>query len=161
MGIAAQVGRLKLSQLMVLCRAFIGQPLFIIPTLNATRKTIQICDALFGHEHHKHNKANAFRHALWNFLICQKCYRVSKSAERAINWSKKITQLHEELAPNSELAKRMDLHNNYIGRKLFKDHLSGRIEIVDLLKNKLKDAVQIKNIEEIERAQKKLVFIED
>lgn len=31
-----------------------------------------ICDDLFDRSHHKSNKANAFRHALWNILICQK-----------------------------------------------------------------------------------------
>ncbi|GHA45558.1 hypothetical protein GCM10007103_28270 [Salinimicrobium marinum] len=161
MTIAARIKSSNFHQLFTLSKVFIQKPLFIIPTLNATRKTIQICNSNFGKAHHKNTPANAFRHALWNFLICEKCYRISGSAEKVMHWSKKITDLHERLAPNKELAQRMDLHNNLVGRSLFKEHVSERIDIVIILMGKLKDAVKISEVKNIERAKNNLVFIEN
>lgn len=161
MTIAARIKNFNLSQLFTLSKVFIQKPLYIIPTLNATRKTIRICDEHFGPDHHKNNSANAFRHALWNYLICEKCYKISGAVEKATNWSKKITDLHEKLAPNRELAKEMDLHNNHIGRQLFEKHLSEKIEIIAVLTEKMKEAVKIKNTADIEKAEGKLIFIEN
>lgn len=161
MTIAARIKNSNFNQLFTLSIVFIQKPLFILPTLNATRKTIQICNSNFGKAHHRNTPANAVRHALWNYLICEKCYYFSRSVEKVTDWSKKITDLHEKLAPNSDLAKKMDLHNNQIGRKLFEEHISENPEIISILKEKMKEAVQISGFEEIEKARNKLVFIEN
>jgi hypothetical protein len=161
MTIAARLWNSNFNQLFVLAKVFFQKPLFIIPTLNATRKTIRICNSNFGEAHHRNTPANAFRHALWNYLICEKCYQVSGSVEKVTDWSKKITDLHERLAPNRELAQRMDLHNNQIGRAMFKEHVLERIDIVTVLLEKMKEAVKIYSIEDIIRARNKMVFIEN
>jgi len=113
------IKRFKLRQLFVLSKTLLLNPVYILPTYSATKETLKICDEKFGNAHHKNNKANAFRHALWNFLIAEKCFRRNNSVEKSIFWTKKITDLHEELSPNKSLARTMDLHNNEVGRKLF------------------------------------------
>ena len=160
MAIVAGIKSLNFWQFFKLAKVLIFKPLFIIPTFKATRKTVKICNALFGEKHHKNNSTNAFRHALWNFLICEKCFKISKSIEKTSEWTEKITNLHEVLSPNSELAKIMDLHNNRIGRKLFEKNTSNSIDIITLLEEMMENAVHVRSIEEIEAVQNRLVFIE-
>ncbi|MFO8147657.1 MAG: hypothetical protein R6U03_09735 [Gillisia sp.] len=156
----AGIKSLNFWQFFELAKVLILKPLFIFPTYKATRETVKICNSHFGKKHHKNNSTNAFRHALWNFLICVKCYKASNSVEKASNWAEKITSLHEVLSPNSELAKIMDLHNNRIGRELFEKNTSNRISIITVLKEMMENAVQVCSVEEIETVQNRLVFIE-
>ncbi|MDT0685449.1 DUF6973 domain-containing protein [Autumnicola psychrophila] len=136
------------------------KPKFIVPTFKATKKTITICDQLFGNDHHSNNRTNAFRHALWNYMLCEEYQKVSISTEIAMEWSRKVTDLHENLIPNSELAKAMDLHNNQIGRKLFEESAASKIQIIDLLKEMMEHAIMVKNIQELQETGDKLIFIE-
>src|SRR5690606_9031400 len=153
-----RIKTLDFRQFFILSRVFISKPLYIIPTIKATKETVKICDRLFQHRHHGHNRENAFRHALWNYLICSKCFKVSGSLERSKAWAKKITDIHEELLPNEELEKQMDLHNNYVGLGLC-SNTPKKKDIIALLKDMMKEAVLIKKIEEIEHADGKLVYI--
>lgn len=145
-------------QFFILSKVFISKPLYIIPTIKATQETVRISDRLFQHRHHGHNRENAFRHALWNYLICSKCLKISGSLENSKNWAKKITDLHEKLLPNEELEKHMDLHNNNVGLELCTSSPETK-DIVALLKDMRKEAVLVKKIEEIEHADGKLVYI--
>ncbi len=160
MAIVAGIKSLNFWQFFKLAKVLILKPLFIVPTYKATKKTVKICNAYFGKKHHKNNSTNAFRHALWNFLICEKCYQVSNSIERASLWAEKITSLHEQLSPNSELAKIMDLQNNRIGRELFVKNASNSIDILSFLKEMMENAAQVSSIEEMKTVQNRLVFIE-
>lgn len=87
-------------------------------TIIATYETFRISQHHFPNIHGKHNKANAFRHALWNILIAKKASFFSAD-ERVLKWTKEITDWHEEFSPNSDMAKLMDLHNNAIGRNFY------------------------------------------
>ena len=79
-----------------------------------------------------------------------------------MEWSKKITDLHEELAPNKKRAKMMDLHNNMIGRKIFeKVHSENNPDFLKLLEKEMERAVKIKTAEEISEHKERLVYIED
>lgn len=160
MAIAAGIKSLNFRQFFKLAKTLILKPLLIVPTYKATKKTIETCNTLFGKKHHKNNSTNAFRHALWNFLICEKCFKVLNSIEKTSVWAEKITNLHELLSPNRELAKIMDLHNNRIGRELFEKNASNSMDIITLLKEMMGKAVQVRSIEEIEAAPNRLVFIE-
>lgn len=144
-----------------LSKVSLGQPRFVIPTIQATRQSIKICDDLFGNDHHENNPTNAFRHALWNYLICEACYKVCHSIEISMEWSQKITDLHEELAPNEQRAKAMDLHNNQVGRWLFKKYSSEEnLDITKLLKEEMKKAKKVSKAEEINTQLYQLVYIE-
>lgn len=52
------------------------------------------------------------------------CCKIS-SPEKSLNWTKRITDLHEDLFPNEALQTKMDLHNNEIGRQYFMSLLPG------------------------------------
>lgn len=155
---------LNVKQLFMLVKTFGGKPRYFFPTHRATIKTIQICDDLFKKAHHKNNETNAFRHGLWNILIAKKCFAKNNSVEKSVAWAKTITDLHEKLAPNSELEMTMDLHNNEIGRILFAVKQLEKMEnesIITVLKEKMKTAVKVSSIDEIEEHKREFVYLED
>jgi hypothetical protein len=131
--IGRRIAGLNFRELVVLCVLFLRRPLYLLPTYKATNKTVEISDLLYGNLHHEDNRTNAFRHALWNYLICKYCLKVAGSVEKAMSWTKKITDLHERLAPNEDLAKMMDLHNNRIGRELFLNFSEKETDIIAVL----------------------------
>ncbi|MGS2762555.1 DUF6973 domain-containing protein [Sinomicrobium sp. M5D2P9] len=97
---------------------FAKHPLMLIPTAKATTNSLRISGDLFPKKHRGNGRANAFRHALWNILIAREAMKWNKNREKSLEWAKTITDWHEEFAPNKELAKIMDLHNNVIGRQI-------------------------------------------
>ncbi|MEW7289352.1 DUF6973 domain-containing protein [Aquimarina sp. 2304DJ70-9] len=154
--------RLSLRELLQLTGVMLQNPLFIIPTLKATKQTIRICNVIYEHTHHKHGKANAFRHALWNVLICQKTYYFTKNVEKSIIWSQKVTDLHEKLAPNEPLEKAMDLHNNKMGRSCFTTlKSSSEEEIITFLKKGVQKAKKVTEIKDIWDHQNNLVYLSE
>ncbi|MBZ9630925.1 hypothetical protein LB465_09045 [Salegentibacter sp. LM13S] len=148
------------KELFSVSKVFIRKPRYILPTYRATIQTIKICDDLYAEEHHNNGKENAFRHALWNYLICQKCFKISRSVEAARIWSDHFTGLHEKLSPNQKLAKTMDLHNNRFGQALFKGNEIPTEEIIHLFQQKMKLAIKVSKVEEIGKTKDKLVYIE-
>lgn len=156
-----RLSKLSIKNLLVLSGVFVLKPFLILPTLKATKKTLAICNELFGDKHHGNTRSNAFRHALWNYLICEYCRTKLNWVERAVRWSKKITDLHEDLAPNGELAKAMDLHNNLIGRKFFAENSGLQQNATEQLRVMMKKAIKIFAVKDIISAENELVYIED
>jgi hypothetical protein len=161
MAVWARIKNMNFKELFSVSKVFIRKPRYIFPTYKATIQTIKICDELYAKEHHNNGKENAFRHALWNSLICKKCYSISGSVEVVRNWSNHITGFHEKLSPNPKLAKAMDLHNNRVGQFLFSENPLSKTELIELLQQKMETAIKVKTIIEIEKAKNKLVYIED
>jgi len=156
------IKRFSIRQLFRLSGLLLQNPWYIIPTLRATKKTMMICDSLYGKTHHNNGKPNAFRHALWNVLICQKTYIHSKSEEKSVVWAQKITDLHEKLAPNKAIAEAMDLHNNRLGRLYFKDlNNATEEETVAFLKEKVMNASLVKDIKGIREFPDDMVYLFD
>lgn len=153
---------IRFKQLIVLIGFFLKHPIFMFSTLRATSKTMRVAQEKFPDIHGKDNKANAFRHALWNFLIAFQCAKKGKKIAKVISWTKKITDWHEDFSPNIALARAMDLHNNHVGRELFRSH-EGKEEkeIIIVLEMKLMDAVQVRSCEDVERYSTNLVFIDN
>ncbi|WP_243735763.1 DUF6973 domain-containing protein [Christiangramia sabulilitoris] len=138
---------------------FIKKPQYILPAFKATEKTLKVCDQKFGNEHHLDNQANAYRHALWNFLLSDSFYKVSGSMDKAVFLSKMITDLHEEIFPNSALSRMMDLHNNKIGRNLFfKDK---DMDIILCLEQMVKDARKVNSEKDLRNLKDQLVYLKD
>ncbi len=52
------------------------------------------------------------------------CSKIS-SPEKALDYCRRMTDLHEELFPNKPLETKMDLHNNQVGREFFLEMLPG------------------------------------
>lgn len=161
MNILLRIRELSFLQLWRLAWIGLQNPLMVWPTFKATKRTMEICDKLFGKAHHKNNSSNAFRHALWNILICKNAFQVVNDRERAVAWAEKITNLHEKLMPNKALEEAMDFHNNKLGRIYFQEfENASEEEIVSFLKLKLNDAIKITTIEEIRNNRNELIFIE-
>lgn len=159
--IGKRIASLDLKETVILLGIFFKNPSYLLPSYRATRETIKICNRCYGSLHHRDNRTNAFRHALWNYLLCKYCFAVSGSVDYAVSWSKKLTDLHERLSPNKSLAKAMDLHNNKVGRELFRSNFDQKEDILPLLQEMTREAVKVKSLAEIERHQQKLVFIEE
>jgi|SRR5690606_10818863 len=161
MSVLSRISELDFSRLWRLAVTGLQNPLMVWPTFKATNRTMEICDKLFGKAHHKNNSSNAFRHALWNILICKYAFQVSENSEKAIVWAEKITSLHEKLMPNKALQEAMDFHNNELGRIYFNElGNDSEEEIVSFLKLKMEEAMKISRVEQIQNFTKKLVYIE-
>lgn len=161
MAVGKRITSLRFSELVILVKVFLKHPIYLIPTYRATNKTIKTCNQLYGKLHHENNRTNAFRHALWNYLICANCVNAAASLDEATHWSKMITDLHERLSPNEGLAKAMDLHNNKIGRQLFRSNSEEKEKIVPVLQKMMTEAVKVTSLREVEEENYKLVFIEE
>lgn len=152
---------LDFKQIWILFLWFLQHPLFMFATVKATYFTMRIAQREFPDIHNEHNKANAFRHALWNLLIAKESSRFSSELEAILSWTKRITDWHEEFSPNKELAKLMDLHNNKFGRDKFpiwKEKPTNAIVIS--LKSELSNAIQIKQKCELKSFKNQLVYLE-
>lgn len=160
MGFRTVVKNLEAKQLLSLFQWFLKYPLFMLATIWATYKTLQIAEKEFPKIHNLHNKENAFRHALWNILIAKQASRFSSNIEEVLLWTKKITDWHEDFAPNDHLPRLMDLHNNAFGRYKFKVLQSfSEKEIVLFLKEALKQAVLVKKESDFIRNSSCLVYL--
>jgi hypothetical protein len=141
---------------------FFKHPFFMFSTMKATFSVMKVAQKEFPNVHGFLNKANAFRHALWNVFIAIECSRFSKNIDAILEWTKEFTDWHEEFAPNEELAKIMDLHNNFIGRELYKQTESrDKKQWVEFIKNQLLDAVQITSVADVEKYPNQLVYLEN
>lgn len=138
-----------------------SEPFLIRPTLQASTRTMAICDEIFGNTHHLSNKANAFRHALWSVLICQKTLKKTKNEEKSIIWAKKVTDLYEKVTDNTKIEKEMDLHNNGLGLILFSSNIGkNEADIIKLLREMMKKSQKVTNLEDFVIFKKTLVHIE-
>jgi hypothetical protein len=151
---------LNVGKLLKLSLLFLSRPLYIIPTINATKKTLLICDALYKGSHHRNNKANAFRHALWNLLICQNVMKFAKNKQKSVFWAQKVSDLYEKVTQNELLNEEMDIHNNTIGRIFFLNNMEQNDdEMIHLLQQMSQNAQKTSTIEEIECHQNMLVYL--
>ena len=54
--------------------------IFMISTINATFDVVRVSQKEFPNTHGFHNKANAFRHSLWNIFIAKQCALFSRKS---------------------------------------------------------------------------------
>lgn len=154
--------KLDFKQLFGLFWLFLKNPIYAFPTIFATKRCMNIAYQEYGSKHHLSNKANAFRHALWAILIIQKCLKWHNNEEKARAWAKTFTDWHENFSPNEALERTMDLHNNQVGIVYFEEaNGKNETEIISLLKQKASKAAKIETVEETDKFEKQLVFIEE
>ena len=115
---------LSFKKLLKLLKLTLPHPLFSTMGLIATLRSFSLAQKHFPKSHSNNGVGNAFRHSLWTCLIMMYCSKVS-SPQKALDFCKKITDLHEELFPNEPLETKMDLHNNKIGMDYFMELLPG------------------------------------
>ena len=120
-----------------------------------------LCDELFGEEHHRSNKANAFRHALWNILICHKTLKRTHNREKSMIWTEKATNLYEKVTDNEKMEKAMDLHNNKVGLNLFLSVFDKKEEeIISILQNMMEKSQKVTNFDDFKKFNQVLVHLE-
>ena len=162
MKIWTRIKQLSISQLWKFSILFLKHPLLIIPTISATKRTFEICNKLFGKEHNKSNTANAFRHMLWNLLICKNTLKRTKNKQKSVFWAQKVSDLYEKVTQNKPIEQAMDLHNNAVGRIYFLNLLDkNEQEIVVFAQEKMKNAQKVKEKEVMKRYPCEMVFLTD
>lgn len=140
----------------------LGRPFFILPTLKATKDCLKISSANYGKQHQKNGRANAFRHAYWNYLIAKRCLDWNRNEEVVLQWAKKVTDWHEEAFPNTELAQLMDLHNNEVGRFIFREHLKkSESEMIEHFERMASSSIKIDENSKFSEHKNQLVHIID
>lgn len=141
-------------------RGLISRPLLLIPTVWATVESVLFSEINFQESHSGRGAANAFRHAAWNLLIAKNS-SVFTSKEKAVQWAKFITDLHEECFPNEAFDHEMDLHNNRIGREVFEklstQNLSKKEMIAELIYMS-ESAVGLTDEREFTKYQNEMVY---
>ena len=157
---------LNFKQLISLFRIFINHPLFVYPTFKATSKCMYLIQVEFPNIHGGNNKANAFRHALWNILLVEAYTKHKKSIKNALQFANVITLWHEDFSPNKPIERQMDLHNNAVGRMLVSEWMSnGKLpevtEIMSFLHQKLTLSKQISNLNDAQQHLNELIYLED
>ncbi|MBR9855050.1 MAG: hypothetical protein GYB37_10820 [Algicola sp.] len=144
MKLFAILRRVDLKNILKVIFIGLSRPLFIIPTIKATKDCLAVSSRNYGKLHHKNGPANAFRHALWNYLIAKRCFPWNRDKKTVLLWAKKITDWHEDSFPNKKLPKQMDLHNNAVGRFIFEQHAEkSESEVIQLLKEKASESIKI------------------
>lgn len=152
--------RVRPKKIWEVIRLGFSYPLFVLPTLNATKECMSISTSLYGKTHYKNGPANAFRHAFWNYLIAKRCFALRENEKKVLRWTKKITDWHEEAFRNRDLAKKMDLHNNDVGRFLFQKYVSKmKKEVLETLQQMTSNAVQVDDKSDLSKYKNTLVYI--
>lgn len=141
---------------------FLKRPLLLVPVWKATKGTLKVCDRLYGNLHHGTGKANAFRHAFWNYQLCQKTLKITRDKQKSVNFTQKLVDFYEKAAKTKWLDQAMDLHNNAIGRAyflLYFDENDGKITYI--MQKLAENAKKVDKIEEIQTYHNALVYLND
>ena len=115
---------LSFRKILKLFHLAFSHPLFSILGFYATMKSFALAQKYFPKTHSNNGVGNAFRHSLWTCLILMYCCKIS-SPRKALDYCKKMTDMHEALFPNEPLETQMDLHNNKVGMDFFIELLPG------------------------------------
>ena len=145
---------LSFNKILRLSKLTLIHPILSILAFYATLQSFSIAQKEYPKTASNNGKGNAFRHALWTCLIMMYCCKVS-SPQKAYDYCKRMTDMHEELFPNEPLEKMMDLHNNQIGLDYFMSILPGihrqffeKNFFIDTLKQKTKDAIILESLDQ-------------
>lgn len=141
--------------------ALISQPILLIPTIWATIESYWFSEINFDESSSGRGVPNAFRHAAWNLLIAKNC-TVFICNEKALDWAKFITDLHEECFPNEPFDHEMDLHNNRIGlefyRQMMNEKITNKRKMIAELMKKSDSAAGLSDSNEIQKVKGELVY---
>ncbi|MDR0371139.1 MAG: hypothetical protein LBH80_04725 [Prevotellaceae bacterium] len=164
----------------------VWHPALVSPIRKASDKADSLTKSNYPESKRVSDKADAFRHALWNVLICKYIGEdknknaISDCTERAEDFTNRHVTGAEK--PSSmtdafwELDKKMDLHNNIQGRKYFESvawiekvgvfkvkrvRAPSEDVIVIAIKNKVNSARKISTLSDTSKYPNNLVYIID
>lgn len=163
---------------------FVWHPALASPIKKATNKAKELTDSNYPKSEKWRDKADAFRHAIWNVLICKYIGEDKNEISDCTKKAEDFTTKHETGATKPswmtdldwELDKQMDLHNNAQGRKYFESvawivkvglfkvkrvRAPSEEEIVSGIKGKLNSAQKISTANDANKYPSNLVYIKD
>ena len=149
-----------MRQFFKLSLLFLRNPFLLIPSIKATKQTFVLCNTYYPGGHSKSNIGNAFRHAVWNALLCTYTLKRTKDKQKSVFWAQKVTNLYEKVTNNNELDEQMDLQNNAVGRLYFFNYANKpEEELIDFILNKSKVAEKINVQKDIKTYPANMVYI--
>lgn len=155
------LGRISAGHLWEVVLLALKNPRFLFPTAKATKECMRLATHFYGRAHYRNGAANAFRHALWNYLIAHHCHKWRKNETKVLVWTTDITDWHEKAFINRDLARAMDLHNNSLGREAFKQHRTkDKAEVIALLRKWTAEARNIERTADIIQYPNNLVYLQ-
>lgn len=160
MNIFSVLKRVSIKHILKGILLVLPKPFFIVPTIKATKDCIRVSTKYYGKLHQKNGPANAFRHAFWNFLIAKRCLKWAANENSVLKWAEQITDWHEDAFPNDELARRMDLHNNWVGRQIFQENQTiSEAEAIEKFNIMTKESMKIDTNSDLSQLKNQLVHI--
>ena len=85
---------------------------------------------------------------------------MAKERGNSFGMGKKVTDWHEDSFPNKVLPKKMDLHNNEVGRYIFRQHPEkSENEIVELLNKMALESIKIDEYTSLSEFKNRMVHI--
>ena len=162
--VIGSIGNLSKAITWQMMRALLSKPMLFLPTVWATVESVLMAEKYFLEAHGGRGLANAFRHAAWNLLIAKNCSFFT-SSQKALEWAEFTTDLHEEIFPNQDFDREMDLHNNRVGRQFFSSLNSkekkSKSEMIRELLNKSKSAVGLEDEKRFHLYPNELVYFKE
>ncbi|MEP0212228.1 MAG: hypothetical protein ABJD66_03365 [Cellulophaga sp.] len=160
MKIWTRIKSLSIRQFFKLSLLFFKHPLLLVPSIKATKQTFALCNTYYPGGHSKSNKGNAFRHAVWNALLCSYSLKRTKNKQKSVFWAQKVTNLYEKVTNNNELDELMDLQNSAVGRLYFFNFIDkDQVELIDFIFEKSKVAEKIVSAKDIKLYPANMVYI--
>lgn len=121
-------------------------PTLIHVTRNATIEAVAL-GRIYNFSYQSNNVNNyvdGLRHSLWNSLISLHASSSLNDSD-ALGWAKTFTDAYEEWPGNPLKEKRMDLHNNRVGRLVYRDERTTTETYFDWGEKQFKRRVRKKN----------------
>ncbi len=160
MKIWTRIRKLSIRQFFKLSLLFLRHPLLLFPSIRATKKAIVLSNTYYPGKHSKSNKGNAFRHAVWNALLCAYTFKKTKNKQKSVFWAQTVTDLYEKVTQNNKLDEQMDLQNNAVGRLYFLNYADkDEVEMVNFILKKSKVAEKISTENDIKKYPANMVYI--
>lgn len=123
---------------------------------------MQISDERYGKAHFYSGKANAFRHALWNYFLCKKVNAILKDPVGSVSFTERLVNYYEKVTQNDMMDRTMDLHNNQFGRDIFLTHLSENDQkLIDFIQMKANNAQKVTHLDHFREFTDQLVYLHD
>jgi len=72
----------------------------------------------YGNLDRTNTKRDAFRHTIWNALLCRK-FKTISSRKKKLNFAIHVSEINEQCGANGYATRQMDYHNNAIGRTIY------------------------------------------
>ncbi len=162
MNLWGRIKKLSIPSLIGFGWILIRSPHLILPVYKVTQKTMQISNERYGKAHFYSGKANAFRHALWNYLLCQKVNSIINNPIRSSIFTECLVNYYEKVTQNEAMERMMDLHNNEIGRMIFLSTLKENQEkMIDFIQKQAKNAQKVSKIESFQEFMNQLVYLKE